>query len=382
MKKNSRNKCLNSRQIFTSLSNLGECHSRVCKFKESLTFYNRALEIAQQEYGYYSVQVSSTLNCIGVTRFRSSMDKEILAEILALLTEALAINQAIFSSHQNHGQARRNATIMNNIGRVRFAREEYFEAMEMYEQAYKIRLAMFGEFHLDVAATLYNKGEVQELLGNLDSAISLYQKFLEIAIFKLGEGHHDIIIIYKKLAKIFHDRLEYAQATTMYLKALEVIGKCFGNDHPDVVFILNEIGDICYKQEDFNVAIRVFQEILNLQGNHSNASDKAYYYVLALINIADISHKQGNLDEALKFYNELLSIHRKSSQNQLDCLAIASTLLAIGLILGEKEQYLAASEVFEEALAIQMKELGSNHIQVSNTLNVRDESKRNHNLSC
>ena len=379
--KNSRSKYLSSRQIFTCLSNLGESHSCIGRFNESLTFYSRALEIAEEEYGYYSTQVSSTLNCIGVTHFHLSMNKnETSTEILGFFTHALAINQAIFKDHQDHVQAR-NATIMNNMGRVRFARDEYFEAMEMYEQAYRIRKAVYGEFHLDVAATLYNKGVVHELLGNMDDAIKLYQKFLDMVIFKLGEDHYDTIVVYKKLGKIFHDRQEYDKTITMYIKALEVTRENFGYDHPDFVFILNEIGDICYEQKDFNAAMKILQESLNLQWDHSNCDNLCDHILTLLVNIARISHKQGNLDKALKFYEQVLNIQRKSSaRNQLDRLAMASTLTNIGIIMDQKEEYSAAAEAFEEVLVIKMKELGGNHFQVSCTLNVSNQSKINQNF--
>ena len=273
-------------------------------------------------------------------------------------------------------QSSRNATIMNNIGRIRFARGENSEAMKMYEQAYRIRRSVFGEFHLDVAATLYNKWEVQELLGNLDDAILLYQKFLEISIFKLGESHNDTIAIYKKLGKIHHERKEYHKATKMYVKALEVVRENFGDDHPDMIFILNEIGDICYRQEDFDAAMKVLQESLNLQRNHSN-NDNLYCILLTLVNIAHISHKQGNLDKALKFYGESLIIHRqKCSKKQLDRLTMAGTLSSIGVIMDQKEQYSAAVEAFEEALVIKMEELGEDHFQISCMLNVSCSSSQ------
>jgi tetratricopeptide (TPR) repeat protein len=354
-----------SKDSIALLHNLGHCYFRCQRFAESLEFYNRALELVLQTHGYYHLDVSSTLNCIGVVRLHSLTDKNDTTEILGVFTEALAIVQALLKKDQDQAFY---ATILNNIGRTRFAREEFQEAKAKYEESYQIRCRIYGQYHVDVAAVLYNAGEVEHLLGNFDEAISLYQKFIHISTSKFGEGHFDIAMAFKKIGQIYYERNETDKSIQMYVKALSAINQSSGENHIESATIMNKIGNICYECKDFDIALGIYEEGLKVERkildyNHPNI-------VITLINIARIHHQQGTLDKALELHVEALEIQRSSCSNKSDRLNLACTLSSIGLINDQRKDYWSAIDAFEEALDIRTKELGENHFDVSSTLNV------------
>ena len=360
-----RNNYFGTEETIALLHNLGHAYFRCQRFDESLEVYNRALEFVLQTYNYYHLHVSSILNCIGVVRLHTLNEKNDTQEVLGVLTEALAINQAIFSKGQGHIL---NATIMNNIGRVRFVRGEYNQAKAMYEESYKIRQSLYGDSHIDVAAIFYNMGEVYHSLGNLDEAVCSYQQFLNIVLVKNGQNNFDAVLALKKVGDINYDRKEYDKAIETYVKALNIVKELLGENHTEVASILNKIGNICYERQELDMALQIYEEGLKVEReifdpDHPNI-------VITIINIARIHHQKANLDEALKLHKEALAIQKRSCSNGSDRLNAACTLSSIGLLHDQRKQYGLAIDVFKEALEIRTQELGEGHFDISSTFNV------------
>ena len=348
------------------MHNLAYSYFRCDHFTESLMFYDKALDLALQAYGYFHISVSMTLNCIGVVRLHSFDAKKGSDDILGLFMESIAINEAISSTKCQYRAM--NATILNNIGRVQFARKEYHEAKARYEESYRIRVALYGPMHIDVAAVLYNIGEVQQILGFSEEAIALYQKFLSIVTVHLGRRDFDVAVIFKKIAQIYYERAESEKAIEMYLKALDIVKSCLGETHSEVTSILNKIGNICYRRQEYDIALKVYEEGLKIERqildhDHPNI-------ITTTINIARIHHQLGNLDQALVLHDEALTMQRENCLTKADRINIACTLSSIGLINDQRKQYWLAIDAFEEALNIRTEELGVDHFDISSTLNV------------
>ncbi len=287
----------NTQEMIALLHNLGHSYFRCRRYNESLTIYNKAFDLSLQTYGYYHVSVSTTLNCIGVVRLHSLGDCEY---ILGVFTEALAINEAISTCSTStsqfnnksqlllHQQAVK-ATILNNIGRVRFARKEYHEAKRKYEESHKIRLEIYGPIHIDVAAVLNNIGEAQQMLGNSNDAILKYQKFLGIKV-KLGRRDYDVAATFKKIGHLYCERggdFSY-KAIEMYLKALDIVKSCLGETHTEVAIILNKIGSIFYQCQEYNIALKVYEKVLRLEQQILERHNPNIF--TTTINIARIHH--------------------------------------------------------------------------------------------
>lgn len=284
---------LDKNEIIALYHNLGYAYFLCERSTESLLFYNKALKLVLEMYGYYHIHVSCTLNCLGVIHLHSMTDKDNTSEVLGLFTEALAINQAILDEGQAHAL---NATIMNNIGRIRFVRKEYDLAKAMYEESYSTRLRLYGDDHIDVAAVHYNLGEVNHLLGNLDKAIYFYREFLTIVLIKLNQKHFDAVLALKKLGQIYHNRNDCDRAIEVYVKALEIVKESLGEYHIETASLLNKIGNICYERQEFLIAMRVYEDGLKIEQKIFDAYHPNI--VITMINIARIHHQEGRLEVA------------------------------------------------------------------------------------
>ncbi len=254
----------NTQEMIALLHNLGHSYFRCRRYNESLTIYDKALDLSHlQAHGCYHVSVSTTLNCIGVVRlhsFDSCLGSE---DILGVFMEALAIiNKAVSPKCQLQAT---KATILNNIGRVQFARNEYHEAKRKYEESHEIWLAIYGPIHIDVAAVLYNIGEAHQMLGNFDEVISMYQKFLDIVHVQLGRRNCDVAATFKKIGQIYCDRGDSDKAIEMYVRAHDIVESCLGETHPEVASILNKIGTIFYGRQQYDIAVKVYEKVLRLE---------------------------------------------------------------------------------------------------------------------
>lgn len=348
--------------IIAILHNLGHIHYRAKRFDEAQQKYTEALNLARQKHNYYHLDIAASLNCIGVVCIHRQGDDT--AEALGYLMEALAIRYAILDTKCSTDAA--TATVLNNVGRVRFVRKEFSEALKIYQEAFEIRHRIFGGCHLDVAATLFNAGQSHHLIGNVKEAETLYQKFLTMIHIILGENHTHIASALKVIALLYHERSEYFKATEFYCKALRRTRVALGLRHPEVASILNKIGNLCYERGDLDLSLQVYQEGLEIESeiypeNNCNI-------IVTLVNIARIHQRQGSFELALALYNKALKMQRARPGKEKR-FEIAYTLSSIGLILQQMQRYSLAITVYTEALEIKKEELGENHFDISSVYN-------------
>ena len=69
----------------------------------------------------------------------------------------------------------------------------------MYQQSLKIRLAIFGETHPDVALSYNNIGSVYSSQGDYVKALEMYQRSLKIYLAIFGETHPNVATIYSNI---------------------------------------------------------------------------------------------------------------------------------------------------------------------------------------
>jgi tetratricopeptide (TPR) repeat protein len=342
------------------LHNIGHIEYRAGSLEDSLEKYKNALQIAQStgSQNYHHSDVACTLNCIGVVRLQMYHDKEECEETLELLTEAQAIYKGLEDSHGT-------ATAMNNLGRVMVVMDKLEEALETYEEVYRIRKENSSSNNLDVAATLFNIGETYHLLGNIDKALEMYLQFLPVASMHLNEDHPDIGCVLKIIADAYGEKQEYERALEYFLRALKCANRGTPPDHGEAASILNRMGNLHYENGHLVEALKCYEQGLEVEQRLYDEND--INLLVTMFNIARIHHNQNNLEASLKMYKAGLQIQRNCGENE--SLNMAGTLSSIGLIHDQMGEVEPTIEAFEEALMIRKKLLGYDSLQVSSTLN-------------
>lgn len=76
-------------------------------------------------------------------------------------------------------------------------------ALEYFEKALKVRLAIYHENHPDVAISYYNIGSLHCNQGEYKKALECYDKALKIQLSYFDENHPDV--------KFIKDNIEYVK---------------------------------------------------------------------------------------------------------------------------------------------------------------------------
>jgi tetratricopeptide (TPR) repeat protein len=338
--------------------NLGHCLYRLGCNDEAMQNYQKAIAFAKV-HKLGALLEAAANNAVAVLLFHKSPSEA--DNSLKLLQESLVVYRSHFGS-----DSREVATLLNNIGRVHYLKEEYSQALEAYEEALAIRRKVLGKDSIDVAATICNTGQAYHQRGDFHRAMDFYTDFLELAEKRLGSNHRDIAVIFKCMAEIHQERGEMEQARKLFEKALESGRTALGNIHPELALTLNKLGNLFYETHDLEKALYYYSEGLRVERAVLKSTHP--HIIVTLMNIAQIYRLRGSFAAALINYGEIHALQLKI--NGINSLIVASTLSSMGLMQYQLHTYSEAFNCYQEALRIQRDHYGSDeNADVASTLN-------------
>lgn len=239
-----------------------------------------------------------------------------------------------------------------NIGMVMAEKGEYEAAMQQFEKAMKIYLAINGGSDLsrDVASAMSCMGNVKNRVGELESALEKYMEAFRI---------------YKSVYQLEHESSSSSTssvaspptATTKKAEALR-----------DVTSTLKLIGMVHAKMGDLEKAMEYFQEALVvLRSPEMNTAYGRDTMASVLTRIASIHLKSSQLDEAMSYYKEAydLTVQNHGTTNHAE---VANILHSIGGIFHKRSDYDEALACYQESIRIYHATLGPASPSVAGTL--------------
>ncbi|GFH49147.1 hypothetical protein CTEN210_05623 [Chaetoceros tenuissimus] len=353
------------------LNNLGHAYFRLGKHGEAVKYYERSIAVARSQYNYCHLDIAAALNSIGVARLYSlSHDSETTFKTLQYFLEANSIRTAVLGDGNDHD--RETATVINNIGRVKFIAKEYSEAIKYYKASYEIRMKLLGARHIDVAATLNNMAQAHHKLDLNDTAKDLYKEYIEIASNVFGTSHNDVATAIRCLAEVHEDDEEFEEAIHFYTKSIKSfssIQKVSSSEknhvEVEVAHTLHRLCNVYYKMGDEEAALACCEKCYEFETQIPNYPQNNL--VNTALNAAHINQNLGDTSNALHYYTEACKIQRAMGPSEETKLA--STLSHMGHIFDKCGEYSAAMKAYEEALLLRVNAQGSSHFEVSSTLN-------------
>lgn len=346
------------------LHSIGHVQYRNGRYDDAIKTYTRALDICKTSFvqpdSSRLLELAGTLNCLGVCHFH--LPQADTSKTLTYYTESLGLRRSVLGQD---ARTKEIATIFNNIGRVHYMLSDHDTALGFYSRALNMRRFLFGDDHLDVAATIFNAAQTFHHRTELDQAMELYKEFLKIAKNHLGYHHRDVAAMLKCMAQIKHECKEVEAAAKLYREAIDVGRAALGDHHPEVAATLNKLGNLLYENNDLDSAVKVYREGLEvervvLDHDHPNI-------VVTITNIAQIYKLQEKYELALGLYKDAVAIQRRSldpSHTNISC-----TLSSIALIHYRTRRFTQALEVYQDALRIRRDAYGDDHVEVASTLN-------------
>ncbi len=208
------------------LNNIGSLLHRQAAFKQALAAYQKALHLAEQEFGQDHKEVAAYANNLGEV-LRNLGDLEGAKKHYE---RAIIIYEAAYGLDHQHV-----ATSVNNLGIVLKDMGDYLAAKAHYERALRIDEAAFGPDNPAVARDLNNLGGVLAIMGELTGAKEHYERALKIDEAAYVPDHTAVAMYLNNLGSILENMGELKTAKEHYERALRIRRKFLVEDHPDTI---------------------------------------------------------------------------------------------------------------------------------------------------
>jgi len=350
------------------LHNLGYCMYRLGKKTEASTMYWKALSLARSE-NLDPHHVATSKNAAAVLLYHRQEEETSRSE--ALYNHAMCLFQESFAALvAEYGlESRQVATVLNNMGRLHFENAEFVQALDAYEKALRIRRHSLDSDSVDITATVCNVGQAWHRVGDLryeegrvQEASTMYKKSLEVFLFANDYSQREQSILLNKLGTVSFELNFFVEALDYFTTGLNIALTVLEANHPHVLITLLNIAQIHLKLGDFSSAILKYYQVHALLVTAHGLNSLQAAALLSII--GQLRYLQQDFDSALALFQEVLQIQCRHGGDE-GSLDVAGTLTSIGLILfnnGHPEQ---SRVCFAESLRIRQRCLGVDHLDTA-----------------
>ncbi len=332
----------------TTLFNQADALLEDEKFEESLSLYNKALEISLDNKDWKNV--ARAYNGIARNQIRKSDYKN------AVITARKALKTSELRLTKDHKE---KAKALDNIGEFHSYQSDFDTALHFYNQALTIKKAVYDSLAI---AESYNKiGYAYLRKGQLEKATEFYKK---VAAIDSTSCNPHLAYSYNNLSKILYTKGKYEIALKYMKKGLQQVISEYGEDHSQTTQYYNNTGTILYRLGYTNQALDYFQKALNTQIKFTGEDNEkvVYYYS----NLGTLFETKGDLENSIIYSEKALSIGIKLFGT--DHLQIAKIYHNLGLVYADKGALDQALSYIKKAWLIKKEKLGSEHDDTSFSL--------------
>lgn len=257
------------------------------------------------------------------------------------------------------------AIVLTNLANVYFEEKQADKAEELHKRALKIRRMSFGNNHPTVAQSVYNLAVLYDELTEYDTAERLYKEALGIWNHAYGTDHPYIANALNNLANVYMFKGDYTTAIELHQDSLAARRAIYGNQHPEVARSLINLGAVYLKNQDYEHAKPLYQEAITLA---ENLFGKEHPQVAMLLySLANIYHIQGRIEANPQEHEDSVITKSKDDSSAKGQLMTVSNTVVVtpSATIKAKSYFKKAVPLYERALAILDKSIGSNHPAVS-----------------
>ncbi|XP_071572585.1 uncharacterized protein [Temnothorax nylanderi] len=233
--------------------------------------------------------------------------------------------------------------IQTYIGKVSYAQGAYQEALNTFEEIFQKQIKVLGLNDQNTLSTRSTIAEVLYRLGRNEEAFNIYKDVCPKQEEMLGPNHIDTLVTYFHMALVLEEQGKYEEALNINRKVLEKSKEILGADQPMVMCVenniakvlsnqginhmstlgtLNNIAAMFLKQKRYQIALKAFQEVFNIQKNVLGPNNPQTLHTQ--YNMANVLFSQCKFISALKVFKEcfdqLKTIFGPSHSTVLDIL--------------------------------------------------------------
>lgn len=329
--------------VAATIYNAGQTHHQRGQLGEAMRLYEEFLRIAQQRLGVYHRDVATMLKCMAQIHH----EQKEYGPAAELYEQALRVGKAALGDY--HPEV---ASTLNKLGNLHYERGDMDSALRVYQEGLLVERAVLDTYHPNIVVTLTNIGQIHKLRGEHQAALRLYKEAVSVQRHALGASHPNIATTLSSIALIHYQTRAYTKALDVYQEALRIRRDAFGDVHLDVASTLNSLGLVLFKMQLHDFALQSFRESLRIRRDLLGNDHREV--AIILYNVATILLETGDDEEALVFYRETLRVERTAlGETHNDVIA---TTLHLGQVHQQRGELTEALEYFEHALKIQQEQ--------------------------
>jgi len=239
------------------------------------------------------------------------------------------------------------AELLGTVGTIHQALGQYDQAELHLRRALDLHCEVYGEGHVEVAASQTNLADCLLAKGAYAEAESLYRNALALRRESLSAEHIDVARSLNSLAGLLLARRDYAAAEPLYREGLKRLRTFLGDDHPDVAASMKNLAGLLRETGAYAEADQLYQEALatyreSLGEEHKHVAD-------TLTGMAGSQSDQGHHQEAELLLRKTLAIYRRLGDEHP---AVVTTMLNLAAILQRQGELSQAEMWCREALAV------------------------------
>jgi tetratricopeptide (TPR) repeat protein len=222
-------------EVAATLNCLGVLYFHLPKAEteKAMELYLESLAIQKNIFGeaYESKEVATTLNNIGRIHYMKGEHEQ----ALELYNTALQMRRRLLGPE--HLDV---AATIYNAGQTHHQRGNLVLAMELYEEFLSIARKRLGKYHRDVAIMLKCMAQIHHEKKSHDTAAALYREALVVGKSALGNFHPEVASTLNKLGNLYYEQGDFENALKVYKEGLEVERAVLDVFHPNVVVTLTK----------------------------------------------------------------------------------------------------------------------------------------------
>jgi len=240
------------------------------------------------------------------------------------------------------------ARTMNNLGLIYLEQKKYdlaldyhFNVLKIYKNQTEIPELLLANNNNSIGVIFTHKHQYKDALKYLFYAMNLYEKSLPTI------DHPIMATNYNSIGLVFYYIKQYDQALDYCLKALNIREKILPIFHPHIADSCNNVALIYHHLYEYEKAFNLFQRSLEI---YQNDFDQKLRIPICLNNIGLLYLDQHNYDQSIEYYLKALNIYLNENNQNNYSEEIVFTLDNLGVVYEMKSDFDNALKYYNQAL--------------------------------
>ena len=238
---------------------------------------------------------------------------------------------------------------MNNLGLIYLEQKKYDLALDFFFDVLKIHKQhshitsdlLLANTDNSIGVIFTNKRDYNNALKYLFRAMKLYETYLPTI------DHPTIATNYNSIGLVFYYTKQHNQALDYCLKALNIREKVLPNNHPHIADSCNNVALIYHHLSEYEKALNLFQRSLQI---YEKDYDQKMRVPICLNNMGLLYLDQHNYDQAIELYFKALDLYYNENNIKKYQEEIGFTLNNLGVAYEMKFDYDNALKYYNQAL--------------------------------